>query len=642
LRNRKAESRESTAEKQRQGRYRSVFLNARDLIVVHGPDGLILEANERWAELTGAPASLMVGRRISDYAELAPDQESFKRAVSDTSGLDTTIALRRNDGRILYIEMSNTPLALDGRPATLTVGRDVTSNVITVTALADAEIRYRSLVDRIPDVVWTANVGGAITFISSNVAALSGFTAEELESGGLELWVSRIHPEDQGRMLLAEPAQRSSDLEYRWQKKDGTWIWIRSRATATYTRDGACYLDGIFADVTARRQLEEGLRQAQKMEAIAQLTGGIAHDFNNILAVILANSHFLLQELAPDDPRHADADEIKLAAERAAALTRQLLAFSRRQVLEPAIVDLNASIAGLENMLRRLIGEDIEFAVQAANDLGSVRVDAGQLEQVIMNLAVNARDAMPTGGKLVISTENVEVDEQYVGTQGPVIPGRYVVLSVADTGSGMDAQTKRHIFEPFFTTKEPGKGTGLGLSTCYGIVKQSGGYIWVYSELGHGTVFKVYLPRVDEQPAAAPRSGAELMTRGSETILLVEDDETLRTAIQRMLEPLGYRVLVASSGAHALELARRYSTDIDLVLSDVVMPGLCGPEAVEQVCAHARTARTLFMSGYSDHAAFDRGTLQAALNFIQKPFAPDALARKIRQVLAEHPTRESL
>jgi PAS domain S-box-containing protein len=621
-----------------------MFLNARDLIAVHGPDGVILEANERWAELTGASASLMVGRRISDYAELAPDQESFKRAVSDTSGLDTTIALRRSDGRIVYVEVSNTPIDVEGRRAVLTVGRDVTSSVIAVTALADAEIRYRSLVERIPDVVWTANAQGAITFISSNVDALSGFTAEELESGGLALWVSRIHPDDQGRMLLAEPgpAQLSSDLEYRWQKKDGTWIWVRSRTTATYARDGACYLDGVIADITARRQLEEGLRQAQKMEAIAQLTGGIAHDFNNILAAILANSHFLLEELAADDPRHADAGEIKLAAERAVALTRQLLAFSRRQVLEPTVVDLNASIAGLEKMLRRLIGEDVEFSVHAAAELGFVRVDAGQLEQVIMNLAVNARDAMPTGGKLMISTENVDLDDDYVGTQGPVTPGRYVMLSVADTGCGMDAQTKRRIFEPFFTTKELGKGTGLGLSTCYGIVKQSGGYIWVYSELGRGTVFKIYLPRVDEQPAPAPSSAAELVTRGSETILLVEDDEPLRAAIQRMLEPLGYSVLVASSSADAVELARRYSTDIDLVLSDVVMPGLCGPEAVEQVRVHARTARTLFMSGYSDHAAFDRGTLPSALNFIQKPFAPDALARKIREALAESPKRESL
>jgi nitrogen-specific signal transduction histidine kinase/CheY-like chemotaxis protein len=392
-------------------------------------------------------------------------------------------------------------------------------------------------------------------------------------------------------------------------------------------------MDGMITDITERKQLEESVRLSQKMEAIGQLTGGIAHDFNNILASILANSHFLIEDLADHDPRRADAQEIKIAAERAAALTRQLLAFSRRQVLEPTTVDLNSTVNGLEKMLRRLIGEDIEFSVIPGADLGSVRVDVGQLEQVIMNLVVNARDAMPLGGGLLIETSNVELGDEYAASHVSAVPGSYVMLAVSDTGCGMNAETQRRIFEPFFTTKELGKGTGLGLSTCYGIVKQSGGYIWVYSEPGRGTTFKIYFPRVNGRPEAGRKLSGSFNVRGSETILVVEDDDRVRNAVSRMLEPLGYTVLSARNAGEASDVVAHHAESIDLVLSDVVMPSSSGPEVVAELQRKAPAARALFMSGYTDHAVLRNGALEGGTNFIQKPFAPEALVKKVREVL---------
>jgi signal transduction histidine kinase len=448
----------------------------------------------------------------------------------------------------------------------------------------------------------------------------------------------RIHPDDRARVTASLAAWAAGgkplDVEYRRRRKDGSWVWLRNRGTAAYERDGARYLDGMISDITEKKRLSEMVAQAQKMEAIGQLTGGIAHDFNNILASILANSHFLIDELGEQDPRRFDAEEIKLAAERAASLTRQLLAFSRRQVLEPKVVDLNVTVRGLEKMLRRLIGEDIELLVAPAADLGTVRVDVGQIEQVLMNLAVNARDAMmPAGGTLCIETANVELDEEYAAAHIPALPGRYVMLAVSDTGCGMDEEVRRRVFEPFFTTKELGKGTGLGLSTCYGIVKQSGGYIWVYSEPGHGSVFKVYLPRVDAAPSEDRRRSGSLEVLGSETVLVVEDDGRVRAAVTRILEERGYHVLTARDGQEALARVANHNGPLDLVLSDVIMPGMNGPEIVGVIRGRFAAARALYMSGYTDHAVLRQGVLDAGVSFIQKPFAPDTLARKVREVL---------
>ncbi len=412
--------------------------------------------------------------------------------------------------------------------------------------------------------------------------------------------------------------------------------------------DAAHYERRLRRQAAEIRRLERSLadaearcRQAQRTEAIGQLTGAVAHDFNNILAAILANSCFLIDAFPRHDPRRADAEEIKHAAERAASLTRQLLAFSRRQELEPTVVDLNAPLAGIERMLRRLIGEDIDLAITLAGDAGAVRIDVGQLEQVLVNLVVNARDAMPLGGKLSIETAAVELAEESLGAETPVIPGKYATIVVTDTGSGMDARTRRRLFEPYFTTKEPGKGTGLGLSTCQRIVKRSGGYIGVSSEPGRGTVFKVYLP------AAALAAAREDMTRLAEsakgylqphqreatTILLVEDDASVRAAVTRMLEGAGHRVVVASDGAGAIAAARAHRGPIHLVLTDVVIPGGSGPEVIRCVRERFAAAKALFMSGFSEHAALRHEAVQPGVNFIQKPFAPDALARKVRDAL---------
>jgi PAS domain S-box-containing protein len=384
----------------------------------------------------------------------------------------------------------------------------------------------------------------------------------------------------------------------------------------------------------ALRRSEEQLRQVQKMEAIGQLTSGIAHDFNNMLAVVLSSASFLLRGLDKADPRREDVEEITLAAERAASLTRQLLAFSRKQVLEPRLLDLSAVVGNLEKMLRRLVGEHIELATVLPTDLGTVKADAGQMEQVIINLVVNARDAMRGGGKLRLETANVELDSSYPHKRAFVQPGNYVLLAVSDTGTGMDAATQQRIFEPFFTTKEKGKGTGLGLSTCYGIVKQSGGYILVYSEPGHGTVFKVYLPRVSDVPQTLTVSHeTPVPLSGSERILLVEDDDRVRAVAKKILEANGYRVLAAPQGRDALAFVAGLDGRLDLVLSDIILPGLSGPELVAHIRERHPTIKVLFMSGYMDHSMLKPGAIDPAMHLIQKPFTPETLARKVREVL---------
>jgi nitrogen-specific signal transduction histidine kinase len=389
-------------------------------------------------------------------------------------------------------------------------------------------------------------------------------------------------------------------------------------------------------DVTAQRHLEEQLRQSQKMEAVGQLAGGIAHDFNNLLTAILGSTQLLLHNMPPEDPRREDAEEIKLAGHRAAELTRQLLAFSRRQVLAPKVLDLNAVVANMERMLRRLLGEDIELVTSLDATAGAVNADPGQLEQVLLNLAVNARDAMPPpgGGRLSIETARFTLHEEHVERRHRLPPGDYACLVVGDTGVGMDEATQAHLFEPFFTTKEVGKGTGLGLATVYGIVKQSGGYIWVYSERGRGTTVKVYLPRVPGVAEAPPLAPAPSEVRGGhETVLLVEDAAPVRALARRSLEARGYRVLDASDGPAALELSARHGAPIDLLVTDVVMPGMSGRELAERLAPVRPRMKVLYTSGYTDDAMVRQGVLTAGVAFLQKPFVPDSLARKVREVL---------
>ena len=384
----------------------------------------------------------------------------------------------------------------------------------------------------------------------------------------------------------------------------------------------------------ALRESEERLLLSQKLEAVGQLAGGIAHDFNNLLTAILGYCQLSLRHLQERDPLRRNIEEIRKAGERAASLTRQLLAFSRKQVMQPLVFDLNSVIGDLEKMLRRLIGEDIELKTRLRPDLGNVKADPGQIEQVILNLVVNSRDAMPSGGKLTIETANCYLDEAYALQHIAVVPGAYIMLAVSDTGVGMEEETRKHIFEPFFTTKEQGKGTGLGLATVYGIVKQSGGNIWVYSEVDKGSTFKIYLPRVDEEAEEYKRSDAVADSpKGTETILLVEDDEMVRRLAREVLQTNGYQVLELDTGELAAMVCREHEGQVHLLLTDVVMPAISGPELANQLQSSYPDMRVLYMSGYTDDAIVRHGVLEPGTNFIEKPFTPEALARKVREVL---------
>jgi two-component system cell cycle sensor histidine kinase/response regulator CckA len=619
-----------------EARYRALFDHAGDALAVLDESGRVEEVNRRWEEILSRPRNEIVGRLLAELAAPGhPDLHFEGQRHRDTGPGQGLVWVRRPDGGIRYLDLSSTRVETDTKAVLFVVGRDITASLEGARKLEASQARYRSLVDNIPDLVRTVDVTGKILFVGSKAEAICGVTAHELTAAPASFWLDRIHPEDLGRVRAAYQGlvsrREALDLEYRWQHGTG-WRWFHERAILT-EREGVPCVDSLLSDVTARRSLEEQMRQAQKMEAIGQLTGGVAHDFNNILAAILANSHFLIESLSEQDPRRADAEEIKVCAERAASLTRQLLAFSRRQVLEPRILDLNEVVNGLERMLRRLIGANIQFSVSAAADLAPVRADPGQVEQVIANLVVNARDAMPDGGVLSIETANVDLDAEYAARHVGARPGPHVLLAITDSGCGMDAETRRRAFEPFFTTKERGKGTGLGLSTCYGIVKQSGGSIWIYSELGHGTSFKVYLPVAAAVLSKVPRRAAAVNLRGSETVLVIEDDDSVRAAVARILTGYGYHVLLAHDGKGALEVYRSHQGPIHLALSDVIMPGPSGPEVLRDITDRSSATRTLLMSGYTEHALLRDGGPAAGTSFIAKPFTPEALARKVRQLL---------
>jgi PAS domain S-box-containing protein len=427
---------------------------------------------------------------------------------------------------------------------------------------------------------------------------------------------------------------RMDGFEARWKRKDGATIIVRisGRAVAS-ENEPTDVLEAIAEDITERRILEDQFRQSQKMEAVGRLAGGIAHDFNNLLMVVSGYSEVLLDQIPPESPLYSKAEAIQQASDRASTLTRQLLAFSRKQLLELKVIDVNAIVQDMERLLRPLIGEDIELSTALTPAVGCTRADAGQLEQVIMNLVVNAKDAMPTGGKICIRTASVSLDNSYRPENTLIKHGPYIMISVKDSGSGMDRETQARIFEPFFTTKEKGKGTGLGLSTVYGIIKQSGGYVFVQSEPGRGTTFTMYFPQVDEPLQSLAPVLASVPAGGSETVLLVEDEGSVRQLVRDTLTSRGYRVLEAANGEKALELALRHPEAIDLIVTDVVMPGLSGPELVQQLLAGRPAAKVLYLSGYAEDAFADPLATNNGKAFLQKPFTLQNLSRKVREVL---------
>ena len=501
--------------------------------------------------------------------------------------------------------------------------------------LRDSEARYRTLVDGVRDVIFALAPDGTVASLNPAFETMTGFHRDEWLSKPFE---QLMHPDDLplALELLAGALRGESRTfnQFRIRTRKGDYRVAEFSATPQYRDGQLASIFGIGRDVTERLSLEQQLRQAQKMEAVGRLAGGVAHDFNNILTAITGYADLLLEDLGSDDPQREDVAEIRKAADRAAGLTRQLLAFSRQQVMQAQVLDLNALVADTQSMLGRLLGEDVALATKLDPALGAVRADPGQLEQVLMNLAVNARDAMPNGGKLTIETANAELDESYTREHFPARPGPYVMLAVSDTGTGMSAEVQSHLFEPFFTTKEKGKGTGLGLATVYGIVKQSGGYVWVYTEPGHGTTFKIYLPRVDAAPA--PRvSGVQAspVEDGTETVLLAEDETAVRAVARHTLQRHGYTVLEAPSAEAALDLAQRHSGPIHLLLTDVVMPGMSGRALALRLSELRPELRVIYMSGYPEEAITRHGVLERGFTYVQKPFTPEGLARKVREVL---------
>jgi len=506
-------------------------------------------------------------------------------------------------------------------------------------ATQQSEDRFRLLVNGVRDyALLMLDPRGHVASWNAGAEHIKGYKAREIIGKHFSVFYESaavVSGVPEASLETALRTGRAEDEGFR-VRKDGTRFWASVVLSPIF--DGAGELIGfaeISRDLTERRNLEHQLHQAQKMEAIGSLAAGVAHDFNNLLSIILSYSELLAADLKQGDPMRADLQEIKAAGLLAVTLTRQLLAFSRQQVLQPRIVDLSVVVLGLEKMLRRLIGEDIELTCGCGQLLGKVLVDPGQVEQVIINLAINARDAMPEGGKLRIETKEVELDQAYASDHVGVTPGPHILLSVTDNGTGMDVLTQSRMFDPFFTTKEVGKGTGLGLATVFGIVRQSGGSIWVSSALGEGTSVQVYLPMADRsavvRASAAPPNEGSL--NGTETILLVEDDERLRVLARTILARYGYTVLDARGGGDALLLCEQFTAPIHLLLTDVVMPRMSGRKLAERLLLERPEMKVIYMSGYTDDAVVRHGVFHSTLAFVEKPITPEALARKLRECL---------
>lgn len=626
-----------------EARFRALVENSSDAVIIAGTDQMVRYASPAIHGILGLTPAEYVGRRA--FALIHPDDAGealslFQDLVTRPGAtVHREVRVRHTDGgwRLVDVIGANrlADPAIHGMVAHL---RDITGQRDAEHERREADRRYRELTESAPLGVCQTTVSGEFIMVNQELARILGYddVAELARQRLADLYADPAVRRQVVSRLLDEGHRL--DIIVTWKKKDGKPVRVQLNARAVIDDRGKVrHLESFVTDVTERERLEAQFRQAQKLEAVGRLAGGVAHDFNNILTAILGGSDLALHDVAPDSAVAEELQEIRRAAERAATLTRQLLTFSRKQVIATRVLDLGAIIDSTVAMVRRLIGEDVRLEVARGERIWAVRGDPGEVEQVLMNLVVNARDAMPRGGQLTIETRNVDLDGVYDAEHTEVQPGEYVLLAVTDTGTGMTEEVKARLFEPFFTTKDVGLGTGLGLATVYGIVKQAGGHIWVYSELGHGTTFKVYFPRVLEALTVDHPIRNTPVPTGTETILLVEDEEAVRRITRRILQERGYDVIEAVSGDEAERVAVAHAGAIHLLVTDVVMPGISGRELAERLQAVRRELKVLYLSGYADDAVVRHGILGATVNFLQKPFSTGGLARKVREVLDANP-----
>jgi two-component system, cell cycle sensor histidine kinase and response regulator CckA len=624
---------------QREELFRLISENAADLIAVVDMQGNRIYNSLSYEKVLGYSAEEL--RSSSSFEQIHPeDRERVKEAAQEARvtgmGQPMEYRIRHKDGTWRTLESTASVIRNTKGDAEklVVVNRDVTERMRAAEALRRSEASFRSVIVDAPYGIYRADLAGKFLMVNSALEKMLGYKSqEELLEANLATGIYRYQAEHQKINELFLRDQHFKDVEVEWKRKDGAFLTVRCSGWPVKD-ESSTYIEVFAEDVTERRVLERQLRMAQKMEAVGRLSGGIAHDFNNLLGVIIGYIQVMKRSLVPGTSSHEYAEEIEKASQRAVSLTRQLLAFSRQQVLEPTILNLNTLVSDMEKMLPRLIGEDIQLNLMLDSTIGQVKADPGQIEQVVMNLAVNARDAMPDGGKLTIQTANAEIDAAFAREHQGSIPGQYVMLAVTDTGTGMDPETQAQIFEPFFTTKDRDKGTGLGLATVYGVVKQSSGYITVDSEKGKGASFKIYLPRI-EQPVAAQSeiTQAPLTVRGCETILLVEDAEPLRKLAHMFLRDNGYQVLTAADGAEAQQVAAKTAGPIHLLLTDVVMPGINGRVLAERLAPRNPSMKVLYMSGYTDTFIAGHGVLEEGIHLLHKPFTEETLLRKVRELL---------
>jgi len=629
-------------------RFRSLVQNSSDLVTILAPDGTILYASDSAQRIVGYSPGELVGTSLLSYLG-GDDARTVQRLLqtgngkSDSAG-PVEFSLRRSDGSPVWLEAVGTNLLNDATIRGIVLNaRDVSERKRADRALRESEERYRDLFDHASDLVCMAAPDGSLLYVNQAWKHGTGYGEDEISRMQL---LDLIHPDS--RAFYTEVLQRVltgdrlDHVELIFMPKAGSPITVEGNLSCTFKDGQPAVVRGIYRDVTERKRVEEHLRRAERMQAAGKLAGGVAHEVNNMMTGVIGFSEFLLRSLEEGDARRSDVEEIIKAGTRAADVTRQLLAFTRQQFLQPQVLDVNTVVGDMEKMLRRSLGEGHVLDLQLSSEAGKLRADRGQLEQVLINLVINARDSLTGHGRVTVETGMMVWDEIYAQRHGGVdLPlGRYVMLAVSDTGCGMDADVQARIFEPFFTTKPVGQGTGLGLSTVYGIVKQSGGYVWVYSELGQGSVFKIYLPVAEPTlPGELKPEPPRMPVGGSETILIIEDEDMVRNLACRGLKDQGYSVLEACNGIQALQYIKEHPGAIDLVISDVVMPEMGGRELGQLLAQQEPGLPVLYMSGYTGDDVMHRGLLDPGAPFQQKPFTPVGLATKVRWMLDRHPRR---